>query len=825
MAGISHVLNIAKEALLAHQLSVQVAAHNVANVDTPGYTRQTLSLTTQNPSPSTVGSLGGGVRGEMITRHYDLFMTQRLMNQSSTMGHLAAQRESLRIVESVFNEAPGLALNDLLSQFWGAWQDLSDNPEIMATRQTVVQKGQLLAEQLQSMNSEIVRTRYEIGISLDTAIKDVNALSRQIAQINTAISSNESEYKKANDLRDQRDQLVKELSSLLDVNYFESSTGAYTILLADGHSLVDTSDAWQVSWQNNALYWVSTGKDGQPVKAELGSGSEIGGKIGGWLEVRGQLVEGDPNNILGRLDAFANALIREVNQQHAQGVGTVLYSGQILGAETAADTTALTAKLNTNFALDSIPAGTFTINGRSVGRINGAPRTDGLAMTKAANAVSAINEALTGVTAKLTTLTAGSAITDGLGAGQTVSFTVNGVQVDYTNDTGDDLSAADTATNVAAAIKNTLGAYNVTIEAVRGTGANGGPLNSIVLRNTTPGNESAIVIAGIDPADPEVKLGLANGTFRADASHNTGEITLFSEGPFTVKAGANDLFLTQLGMDHSNNDIKDSGDKAGDGEFTYTFADGGIPASLRGFKYQEQLQTDGGSFGIWLYNSNGTLSLPQPITVSLERASSLADVADAINAAAQKAGADPEWLKASVHDNRLAIDLANSHKLAFANDTSNFLQVAGLNTFFTGFSAGSLNVDQTMAADLRLIAAGKVGTHGEFYAGDNSNALAITNVQRNEYVSFRGGAVDTLDGFYNSLVSEVGNQGRSVNRHYEYSMLVTTQLQEMRDAVSGVSLDEEMANLIKFQHAYAAAAKLISTADEMLLTLLHSVGR
>ena len=83
MAGVSSILNIAKEALLAHQMSIGVAGHNVANVDTPGYTRQTLSLTPSISTPASVGFLGNGVRAESITRRYDQFMVQRLVDQNS----------------------------------------------------------------------------------------------------------------------------------------------------------------------------------------------------------------------------------------------------------------------------------------------------------------------------------------------------------------------------------------------------------------------------------------------------------------------------------------------------------------------------------------------------------------------------------------------------------------------------------------------------------------------------------------------------------------------------------------------------------------------
>jgi flagellar hook-associated protein FlgK len=588
MAGISHVLNIAKEALLTHQLSVQVAAHNIANVDTPGYTRQTLNLITRLPTPSVAGILGGGVRGETITRQYDQFMTHRIMKQQSTLGNLQAQQEGMRVVETIFNEAPGLMLNDLLSKFWASWQDLSDNPELLATRQSVVQMGHLLHEQFLTMNSEITRLKFDIGVNLDTAVSTVNSLTRQIAQLNLDIISSEGQHK-ANDLRDQRDELVKELSQLLEVTYFETSNGAYTVLLSDGRPLVDSTDSWRVAWSDNSLFWISIDKDGREVQTELCGGAKLGGQISGWLEVRGELLENNPHNFLGRLDALANALIREVNQQHAQGVGTQLFGQELTGAEIAAN---------------------------------------------------------------------------------------------------------------------------------------------------------------ID----------------------------------------------------------------------------GIDAALAGFKYGDELRTDGGSFDIWLYNADSSLRLSQPVTVSLEGANTLYDVANAINDAIVNAGAAGA-LHTSVVDNRLALTPGAGHQFAFANDTSNFLQVAGLNTFFTGYSAGTLKVNDAVANNLEFLAAARVGEHGQVFRGDNSNALLITNIQRHENVRFTGGAMNTLDGFYNSLVTEIGTRGRALGRNYEHNSLVSSQLHELRDATSGVSLDEEMANLIKFQHAYSAAAKLITTSDEMLLTLLNSVAR
>ncbi len=841
MAGITHILSIAKEALLAHQLSVQVTAHNIANVDTPGYTRQTLELSANQPSLSSAGVLGGGVRGDRISRNYDRFMTQRISQQTSLMSGLEAQKDGLRVVEAIFNETQGFGVNDVMAQFWDSWQDLSNNPEILATRQTVVQMGQLISDQFQYMNSQVSTAKYDLGINLDAAIGDVNGLSSQIAALNVQIINSEGQDRTANDLRDKRDELVKDLSGLMDVSYFENSTGAYSVLLGDGHPLVELNESWKVDWSGNSLEWLSEDKFGKIIRSDLGSGIDLGGKIGGWLEVRGELVDDDPTNYLGKLNAYATSLIREVNQQYSQGVGMSSFAGDVVGKSLAANTAHLTTTVDASTAPLLIPAGTFKGNGREVGQIEGGAAVNGLAMLKSANAVDAFNAALTGVTAKLTTLTAGTALTGLAGpaaaTGDTISFDIEGLTVTHTVDlTGapDDSVPATFAANVVADINTAIANYNalattanpITVQAVVGDDTNGGVADSIVLQNTNTGDESTIEIANltstaVSGASLEANLGLTAGIYTADSTHNTGEISLFSDQEFTVDAGFNDTYLDQLGMGGGLTPA----DVPGDGQFTYSYTDpGGITASLQGYKFADELLTDDGSFDIWLYNTDGTLALAQPVNVSLERVYDLGDVVSAINVAVTNASGGGNWLQASVYQNKLKFTPDANHTFAFANDNANILQVAGVNTYFDGYDASTIGINSDVVDNLDLINAATVTIHGEIFEGDNSNSLAITALQTDENVKFKGGVVSTFDGFYNALVSKVGTDTRTINRDYDYNTLVTNQMQAMRDATSGVSLDEEMANLIKFQHAYTAAAKLISTADEMLTTLLQSVG-
>ncbi|RJX28102.1 MAG: flagellar hook-associated protein FlgK [Desulfurivibrio sp.] len=841
MVGISQILNTAKEALLAHQQAISVAGHNIANVDTPGYTRQTLTLTPALPTPEGVGFFGNGVRGMEINRHYDQFMVQRLASQNSTLSNLEAQQQSMRLVETSFNEVPGLAINELLSEFWASWQALASYPENQSSRDSTVQKANILIDQFRNMTTELTQTRYDIDVSLSSAVNDVNALTRQLARLNDQIASSETDLTKQNDLRDQRDILVNDLSKYVEVNYFETSTGAYTILMADGHTLVENNEAWQIDWMEDKLQWVSTSANGTQTKTAIATGAEVGGNIGGWMEIYNQVKPGVAENYLGRLDALANALIREVNQQHSQGVGLTSFTEQLTSADRAANTTLLTSTLDPALATETIPAGSLTINERVIGKIEGGTASFGLAKTKAYNAAQAINDAITGVQARLTTQVAGDAVT-AMAAGEdgtVINFQINGVDVNYTVDATsgppDDTDPATLAANVVSAINQAILDYNdptnvpenipkITIEALVGDGANGAAANAIMLRNTNAGDESRIIITGLDtdPLSTEAKLGLTIGTYEADATHNTGELSLFShKSQIVMDGGTDDRYLEQLGLGGGNISSTDEG---GDGQLTFAASDNQVLASMMGYDYANELQTDGGSFKMWIYNNDDTLALPQPVEISLERAYTLQDVADAINISIINAsGQSTPWVAATIQDNRLVLTPDSNHQFAFGGDTSNFLATAGLNTFFTGSSADSIGVNGVIGDNLDNITAGTVNANGQIFRGDQSNALLITNIQRNENVRFIGGSSDTLDGFYNTLVGDIGIKGRTVTRDYDYNTLITDQMSAMKDATSGVSLDEEMADLIKFQQAYSAAAKLITSSDEMMQSLLQAV--
>jgi flagellar hook-associated protein 1 FlgK len=177
---------------------------------------------------------------------------------------------------------------------------------------------------------------------------------------------------------------------------------------------------------------------------------------------------------------------------------------------------------------------------------------------------------------------------------------------------------------------------------------------------------------------------------------------------------------------------------------------------------------------------------------------------------------------------------ANDIGFAFSDDASSssgLVAAAGINTFFKGTDAMTMKIDKDLK-DTKFIAAAVIdGKTGKISKGDNSNALALADVQFEEktfrvWTFERGSDAQsnttnaTLDNYYNQMISSLGIKSRSIKSSKEFADIMVNNLTEQRNSVSAVSLDEEMIKLIKYQHAFAAASKLLTTVDEMMNTLI-----
>jgi flagellar hook-associated protein 1 FlgK len=259
------MLNVARTALITQQKALDVTANNIANVNTDGYSRQRLNMEQNEPVRYEGGTLSTGVRANRtIQRIYDRFLNSQLTDAAAKEGRWQAQGETLEKAELMFDEVSGYGLNHAMSQFWGAWQQLSNNPSGYTERVTLVGESQSMTDVFNKLTRDLIQVQKDSDTSIGGAVGDINTLTREIAEINLKIAEIEAgSGHSANQFRDQRDLKLKELSNLINVSSFEDADGYLTVVTANGHTLVDRVSSWNLTTGINAsglndVFWESS---------------------------------------------------------------------------------------------------------------------------------------------------------------------------------------------------------------------------------------------------------------------------------------------------------------------------------------------------------------------------------------------------------------------------------------------------------------------------------------------------------------------------------------------------------------------------------------
>lgn len=646
MPGLTSILNVANQGVLAEQVNIHVTGQNISNVNTPGYSRQSVTLSPNFPTPSSVGPIGNGVNATEITRAYDSFITQTLFAKTSVMSGLQARQSGMQLVEGALNEVDINGINGLLGRFWTGWDGLANNAEGIPERTVLLNNARLLTQGINDRYNSLIQLSKNVDLNIDTTIKNINQLSDQIADINVRILAMESSNHQANDLRDQRDELVKQLSQLTDIHYFETKQGTYTVLIGQGSPLVEGSRSLHLTLNGGIVNWA--GPAGQ--LKELTTQDIGNGKLGGWMDIKARISPRDTSTLVG-------------SQANTTG-------GHAIAASTSWT------------AIDGTTVSTttpFVINFSGTAQ-NGTPVTG----TYTYDPVAASHSSWTWTNSS------------GSGSGSSATGTV-----------GDFITA------VKAAFGGTVDMY---------PNSDG----RLVLKDTAPGNfPISFQIESISGGVTGLNLGKFDGSYPPNYLNQlnnwASELIKAVNGQHSQGVGLVPLTETTA----SNTVIATT-----------------QPISYRasGLPFSSSVQT--GSFNLWLYDKNGnvidlnpaTPGVNDPLKIDITKGvTTLSDIQNAINTA-------NVGLTASIAGGRLTISINGTNGVAgfaFGQDTSGALMALGMNSFFTGYDAGTIGINQTLINDPRLVAAARVdgmGT-GQAISGksvSDPNRPLVTNLASGE---------------------------------------------------------------------------------------------
>jgi flagellar hook-associated protein 1 FlgK len=307
-------IEVLRRALASHQRALDVTGHNVANVNTPGYTRQEVVLASLPPpgALSRFGSpllTGSGVVVAGLRQARDAFLDRQLRQSRQSQAEWRARADFWAQVEAVFPEPSDTGLGELLARFWNAWQEVSLNPESLAARTSLVQQAQVLADAIRQAAERLEQIRQHLDAVATGHVERINQIARELASVNTQIARLEVSGQKALDLRDHRERLLAELEELADVTYTETQAGELLVYL-QGRELVGPGG-------RTTEITVEPGPGGVH-RFNWPDGEELqvrSGALAAVLKARDDEVA----KLREGLDEFAASLIGQVNALHGGG--------------------------------------------------------------------------------------------------------------------------------------------------------------------------------------------------------------------------------------------------------------------------------------------------------------------------------------------------------------------------------------------------------------------------------------------------------------------------------------------------------------------------
>jgi flagellar hook-associated protein 1 len=346
MRSTFHGLETARRGMFTQQSALYTTGHNIANANTPGYSRQRVNFEQTEPYPAASlnrpqipGQMGTGVKAGSVQRVREGFLDLQYRGENNKLGYWEARADALKKMEDIINEPSDSGLAKTMDQFWQSLQDLSVNPENEGARSVVRQRGLAVVETFHYLADSLTAIQNDLANQISVTIKEINSIAEQLYKINQQIGEIEPHGYLPNDLYDERDRLLDELSNLVNIKIEPKSSGGNALPIADGiydvyivddsgnqYLLVDGNQSYKtISIQPSNVSYPETPTG--PVNNLALDGITIpftsSGKLKGLIEafgyVNGPDVKGIYPEMLAELDKLAYSFAKRFNEVHQQG--------------------------------------------------------------------------------------------------------------------------------------------------------------------------------------------------------------------------------------------------------------------------------------------------------------------------------------------------------------------------------------------------------------------------------------------------------------------------------------------------------------------------
>jgi len=827
----SGLLATSLSGLIAAQRALETTQHNIANVNTEGYSRQRVEQGTNIAILGREGYIGQGVNVNNVTRSYDQFINKQLSSSISAFGAVDHYHQLASSIDNITAD-PTTGISPSMDRFFNAMNEVANDPTSIPSRQALLSEAGVLTQNFNTMGGRFEEIRTQNNNDMEGMVNDINSLAKSIADLNVQIASNLGKgqgIKQPNDLQDQQDLLITKLAAIVNVSVVPQADGTSSVFIGNGQALVLNAGATTfttlpaqsapgITDANKLDIGIKTVSGIQDITSQI-----TGGSLGGALKFRDEVL--DPaQQQLGRVAA---GLAMEVNAIHKSGFDLSGVAGLDLFKFSGTGIPVIPSTLNTGNAVvtanfqngNPLAAGSLDFSDYTLKYVNAGGGVDytltrirdnqviNLTATPTAVAgVSTLSFAATqpanfnpSAFAMTTTISPGTftpavssgtaaipqdeqigTFTPAVSAAAGEVFTMNIDGIPFTSQTstaaGNTVSKASLDTAL-----TTFFAANPGYQLVSGSFAT----DNLVLRKLD-GTAINVNITSNYTAPP--------GAFAANTVMSAGTAAVPpTGGPFTLQVDGLQIYseapsiggtVTKGELDAALNTFLTTGPGAGLYSKTGSFATNDLVLSKHGTASTLTISS----------NFSGVGSTPGAFSGSL------------VGVTAIPAGID------------ITVD-ASGGKTISVGDTSAIKptygagQAIGVNIDDPRKIAAATNIVVDPTTNLASVIKGAMPS-------DNRNALLLADL--GNQLTMLGGK-GTFKDTYGQIVSGVGTLTRAAELGSSAQQTLLNQAKGDRETLAGVNLDEEAGNLIKFQQAYQASAQSISVAKTLFDSLLGAV--